>query len=250
MKRMAWFSGMSLLVLMVAAAWGRLHVPARLIPAELAAGIPVDCRQLVVVRVQDKDKPAAEVWLMERNRPGGRWQKVAGPMAANAGKKGVAWGRGDPDLPNPDPGKYAEKREGDGRSPAGLFQLPFAFGAKALPPEVRCRLPWMECTPTLRGVDDPKSRYYNLVVDESGLPDKDWDSAEIMKREDGLYDVGVMIGHNPARLPGMGSCIFLHIWKGLGEGTAGCTALSADDVRKIVAWVDPAKEPRLALAVP
>ncbi len=168
-------------------------------------------------------------------------------MEAVVGRNGVGWGTGDPDLPNP--GGYPDKKEGDGRSPAGIFRLPFAFGsAVSAPPGVK--LPWRECTPSLRGVDDVKSRYYNLVVDETIVPDKDWDSAEIMRRDDGAYETGIMIGHNPARVPGGGSCIFLHLWKGPGEGTAGCTALSRENVRTILAWIDPAREPRLVLAVP
>ena len=103
---------------------------------------------------------------------------------------------------------------------------------------------------TLRGVDDVKSRYYNQIVDETTVPDKDWDSAEIMRREDGLYGMGVMIGHNPERVAGGGSCIFLHVWKGPGQGTAGCTALEAENVRKIIAWLDPGMAPRLVLGVP
>jgi zinc D-Ala-D-Ala dipeptidase len=86
-------------------------------------------------------------------------------------------------------------------------------------------------------------------VDEAQISDKDWDSAEVMRREDGVYDAGVMIGHNAAQMPGGGSCIFLHIWKGPGQGTAGCTALAAEDVRKILAWLDPGMEPRLVLGL-
>ena len=42
-----------------------------------------------------------------------------------------------------------------------------------------------------------------------------------------------------------GSCIFLHIWKGPGATTSGCTAMKAADVATIVRWLDAAKEPRL-----
>jgi L,D-peptidoglycan transpeptidase YkuD (ErfK/YbiS/YcfS/YnhG family) len=193
------------------------------------------------------DRVPAEVWLLERGTEGSPWKIIAGPLAANVGRNGTGWGRGEPALPNP--GGYPDKQEGDGRSPAGIFRLQGAFGTAAQAP-VGVRLPWLECTDTLRGVDDAKSKYYNRIVDEEAITDKDWDSAEIMRREDGLYETGLVIGHNPDRVPGAGSCIFLHIWKGPGQGTAGCTALAPGDVRQILMWLDPAREPRLVLGVP
>lgn len=228
--------------------WWQWTKPARLIPGGLAASVPGECRQLVVVRVREVNQVPSEVWLMERDDGASRWRTVSGPLAANAGKRGIGWGLGEPALPNP--GGYPDKKEGDGRSPAGIFRLPFAFGTTPQPPPSGAKLPWRECTPTLRGVDDVKSKYYNQVVDEAAISDKDWNSAEVMRREDGLYDTGVMIGHNAGHVPGGGSCIFLHLWSGPGKGTAGCIALPGEDVRHILAWLDPAREPRMVIAVP
>ena len=219
----------------------------RLIPLELAGGIPPECQQVVLVLPDGIHAVPAQVWLLERAGAGSFWQVAAGPWPASVGENGAGWGRGEPVLANP--GNYPDKREGDGRSPAGIFRLPFAFGSSpAASPGVK--LPWQECTSTLRGVDDVKSKYYNQIVDEATVPDKDCDSAEIMRREDGLYEMGVMIGHNPDRVAGGGSCIFLHLWKGPGQGTSGCTALAAENVREIITWLDPGKEPRLVLGVP
>jgi L,D-peptidoglycan transpeptidase YkuD (ErfK/YbiS/YcfS/YnhG family) len=193
------------------------------------------------------DRVPAEVWLLERGTEVSPWKIIAGPLAANVGRNGTGWGRDGSGLLNP--GGYPEKQEGDGRSPAGVFPIPATFGSSPEPP-VGVRLPWLACTDTLRGVDDPKSKYYNKIVDEAAIPDQDWDSAEIMRREDGLYDAGLVIGHNADRVPGAGSCIFLHIWKGPGQGTAGCTALAPGDVWKILTWLDPVREPRLVLGIP
>lgn len=227
--------------------WWQLTRGGRLIPPELADGIPSECQQVVLVLPEGVNAVLAQVWLLERAEAGAFWQVAAGPLQAAVGKNGAGWGRGEPVLANP--GHYPDKKEGDGRSPAGIFRLPFAFGINPAAP-LGARLPWQECTATLRGVDDVKSRYYNQIVDEAAVPDKDWDSAEIMRREDGLYGMGVMIGHNPDRVAGGGSCIFLHIWKGPGQGTAGCTALEAENVRKIITWLDPGMAPRLVLGVP
>lgn len=167
-------------------------------------------------------------------------------MDAAVGKNGSAWGLGAAALERP--AAYGEKREGDGRSPAGVFEIPAAFGLAATAPS-GVTLPWLECTPTLRGVDDPGSRYYNKIVDEAAVSDKDWSSAETMRRVDGLYDFGAVIDHNAHGRPGAGSCIFLHVWKGPGQGTAGCTALDRSHVLLILQWLRAGASPRLALAV-
>ncbi|MDB6132987.1 MAG: hypothetical protein JWM59_1230 [Verrucomicrobiales bacterium] len=226
-----------------------------LIPPAMAAVLPPECRQVVLVLAHSRDRPSARVWLLERTGVRARraaayhdeWRIKAGPLEAVIGRNGAAWGEGEPRLVNP--GGFPDKIEGDGRSPAGVFVLPWAFGVKTAAEMTGVKLPWRECTETLRGVDDVKSRYYNQVVDEAAIPRPDWSSAEIMRRTDGLYDEGVAIAHNPANRPGAGSCIFLHIRQEPGVGTSGCTALSRKDVRFILRWLDPAGSPRLVLDV-
>ena len=229
-----------------AAGWWHWTSAARLIPHALAANIPAETRQLVLVVPEDGDAVTARVWLLARDAVGARWRIDRGPLAATVGRNGTGWGRDGSGTRNP--GGYPDKREGDGRSPAGVFLIPSAFGTGSQPP-AGVRLPWLECTPALRGVDDARSKYYNQIVDEAIVPDKDWDSAEIMLREDGLYESGLVIAHNADRIPGGGSCIFIHLWRGPGEGTAGCTALDRDDVRTILTWLNPVEQPRLALGV-
>lgn len=194
------------------------------------------------------ERPEAEVYLLERSPSGGLWQVAAGPWEAVVGRNGTGWGEGT--APLEAPSGYVEKQEGDGRSPAGLFALAGIFGRSDRLDRQGFQMPWQECVASLRGVDDPGSRYYNQVVDENAVADPDWNSAEIMRREDGLYDAGALIGHNPRNQPGAGSCIFLHIWKGPGQGTAGCTALKRDHVLQVLQWLDPAFHPHLVLAVP
>lgn len=219
------------------------------IPAAFADSLPTECFQVVLVIAENVDRVPAKLWLLERQSSTARWTPVAGPMDASLGKNGVAWGYGDPPLPKP--GGYPDKKEGDGRSPAGIFSVPYAFGVNsvAMAGAAGVKLPWQECTETLRGIDDSASRYYNQVVDGSRVTDVDWNSAEIMRREDGLYNWGAAIAHNPSNQSGGGSCIFLHIWRGPGQGTAGCTALAEKDVLTILRWLDPAKSPRLILTV-
>ena len=227
-----------LLVMLVAIWFARSNASVR-IPALLAADLPTDCQQVVLVLSPEATSFKAKLWLLERRWCLG-WRVVEGPIPATIGRNGLAWGVGE--HRNPAPEGFRIKHEGDGCSPAGVFRIPFAFGTA--PTGEGFRLPYTALTPTIIGVDDPKSRYYNQIVDNSKVA-RDWDSNEPMIRHDRLYERGAFIAHNPSGTPGLGSCIFIHLWPGPGISTAGCTAMSAEDLKMVLKWLDPAKEPRI-----
>lgn len=180
---------------------------------------------------------SVSLYLFEKKN--GVWQREEGPFLAVVGKNGMGWGKSTlftVDKPS------LSKREGDGRAPAGVFSLDREFGYGNHPEGA---LPYIRATKELECVDDAASGYYNLLVDTSKHK-KTWKSWETMKRDDDLYRWGVTVGHNlPDVEPGRGSCIFLHVWRGPGQGTAGCTALAAENLRKIMRWLDPEKSPVL-----
>jgi L,D-peptidoglycan transpeptidase YkuD (ErfK/YbiS/YcfS/YnhG family) len=212
------------------------------IPALFASSLPADCQQVLLVLSPEAESVQAQLWLMECN--GSRWQAVAEPIDCTLGHKGLAWGAGE-HTASP-PAGFRIKQEGDKCSPAGVFRVPFAFGTATSAPELK--LPYTALTPTIIGVDDVKSRYYNQIVDNTKV-ERDWDSNEAMVRHDKLYEWGAFIAHNPACTPGLGSCIFLHLWPGPGRGTAGCTAMGAEDLKRVLTWMDAVKEPRLVQGV-
>jgi L,D-peptidoglycan transpeptidase YkuD (ErfK/YbiS/YcfS/YnhG family) len=201
------------------------------------------------------------MWRLGRTTASEAWAMVGGPERVVVGRHGLAWGSGEltpasPPGPAANGQRWRLKREGDGCAPAGVFRLPFAFGRAASLEASWVRLPYQQTSPTLRGVDDPASRYYNQVVDEVRLPDggtKDWTSSEEMLRADGVYDWGVFVGHNHPKPVGgpeaRGSCIFLHRWSGPRAGTAGCTAMSPATLHDLLRWLDPAAEPVLVQTV-
>jgi D-alanyl-D-alanine dipeptidase len=98
-----------------------------------------------------------------------------------------------------------------------------------------------------RCVDDPRSRSYNRIVDSRRVP-VDYRSYERMKFPSGLYRYGIFVAHNPGRIPGAGSCIFMHIKRRDGKATVGCTAMSSGEIQRIIRWLDPAKHPLLVQA--
>ena len=214
------------------------------IPSVLADSIPSGCEQVVLVLSAAAESVQARLWLMERGALG--WKAVRGPTPVTLGQRGLAWGAGEHRANMPE--GFRVKHEGDLCSPAGVFRIPFAFGLAPVDQAGWLRLPYTPLTPDIVGVDDPKSRHYNLVVDRRTV-EPDWDSDEPMLRRGLLYEWGAFIGHNPDRVPGVGSCIFFHLWTAPGEGTAGCTAMSAEDLRTLLAWLDPARSPVLVQGV-
>jgi len=64
-------------------------------------------------------------------------------------------------------------------------------------------------------------------------------SAEHLEREDGLYDIVVVLGHNDAPvMPGMGSAIFLHCSDG-EKPTEGCVAVEKARLSELLDQLRP-----------
>ncbi len=210
------------------------------VAALLVSAIPADSRQLVLSLSAGWDSTRAILQAYERPAAGAPWVAVGEPFEASLGRSGLAWGRG---LHAQGLG-VPQKKEGDGRSPAGVFELRTVTGYEPQPPD-GVRMTYRSATPTLRCVDDVRSRFYNQLVDESAVA-RDWSSAEDMRRKDELYRRVVWVGHNDAPLePGAGSCIFLHLRSGPDSVTAGCTAFEPGAMEQLLRWLDPKAHPVL-----
>lgn len=202
---------------------------------------PPTCTQLLLCLASNWNATSAQLQRFERP-VGGDWTAVGAALPVVLGRNGLAWGRG---LHAPD--SAGDKREGDGRAPAGVFAITALFGeAPADASSVAAlRLPYLAAGPRLKGVDDPASMHYNRIVDEAAVT-VDWASCEDMLRDDGRYALGAVVAHNAAPvLPGAGSCIFLHVWAGPETPTAGCTAMALADMRLLASWLDGARAPVL-----
>ena len=199
-------------------------------------------RQALVVMTNDWKSPTATLLRYERRDLKSTWTLTGETLSVMVGRNGLAWGQGlhrgtSPDEPS--------KREGDGKAPAGIFRLSTAFGYDAPETMTWVLLPYRQATPHLLCVDDPASRYYNRVVDSSHVA-TDWKSFEEMRRRDDQYRLGIVVDHNvDPVVSGGGSCIFLHIWAGPNRATSGCTALAAENVEKLMRWLDPQANPVL-----
>ena len=158
------------------------------------------------------------------------WKWVSGPMEAMIGKNGFA-------LPG-------EKREGDGKTPSGIFSLKRTFGYDKT---VKTKMPYRQASEEDLWVDDPNATDYNRWVKqgETGAA-----SYEKMKREDGQYKYGIVIEYNTDPvIKGHGSAIFFHVWEGKDFPTAGCVAVSEEDIIKIFEWLDPNAFPLIIMGI-
>lgn len=129
------------------------------------------------------------------------------------------------------------KREGDGATPIGDFalrQLYFRPDRRFIP---RTGLKTALISPDLGWCDDAASRHYNRPV---RLPFTG--SHEKMWRDDSLYDLVIVIGHNddPAPISPLGSAIFLHLARPGFTPTEGCIALRYADLARLLPRIGPA----------
>jgi L,D-peptidoglycan transpeptidase YkuD (ErfK/YbiS/YcfS/YnhG family) len=202
--------------------------------------LPVEPRQMLLV--VSKDWQAVD-GQMQRFELGDRaWQPVGPPIRVVVGRNGMGWGRGLHPMAQPGP----QKKDGDGKSPAGVFALPYALGSEPAAKLPGIKIPYVQCTSTTECVDDPKSSHYNQILDRSSVPKPDWDSSEKMLLTNGQYRLGIVVAHNGSPpTPGNGSCIFIHIWLGPGIGTSGGTAMRDGDIESLLGWIDVRAFPML-----
>ena len=207
-------------------------------PAPLARA-----RQLVVVTTRGWDEVPGVLRRFERKGKRGAWARVGADVGVAVGRNGLGWGAGLVETGAAAAGP--RKKEGDGKAPAGLFALGTAFGFAPLREAAWLRLPYTPLTPSVECVDDAASRRYNLIVDREEVVGVDWSSSERMRSVEG-YRWGLVVRHNAAPpVAGRGSCIFLHVWAGPGQGTAGCTAMEESSLKELLRWLDPQKGPLL-----
>jgi len=207
------------------------------------AGPLTGVQQLLLVVPSDWKEVSTRLVCFERTNSSGEWRKCGRTISVVIGRNGLGWGTG---LHPTNHLEGPSKREGDGKSPAGIFRLSGAFGYAELASVKWIRLPYVQCTSALECVDDPQSAHYNSTIERSKVAKPDWQSFEHMKRNDDLYRLGIFVDHNahPA-VAGRGSCIFIHIWEGRGIGTSGCTAMAPERLEELLEWLDPSKHPVL-----
>lgn len=161
--------------------------------------------------------------ILVRAKPGQRTRGwlVAGPLALP-----VALGRG---------GIRANKREGDGGTPRGTFRLRRLWWRADRAVRPRTQLPVRRIRGDDGWCEDPRDRHYNQPIRLAPT-----DPGDRLKRADHLYDFIIELDHNTRpRIAGRGSAVFVHVARPEFAPTAGCVALTAPALRRLIARTGP-----------
>jgi L,D-peptidoglycan transpeptidase YkuD (ErfK/YbiS/YcfS/YnhG family) len=130
-------------------------------------------------------------------------------------------------------GRKALKREGDGATPFGRFEIRQAFYRRDRISRPSTAIPLRHLQPNDGWCDAPADRNYNRLV-RYPYPA----SAEQMWRADGLYDLVVVLGHNDApRIRGLGSAVFLHVARDAYPPTEGCIAIARPHLVRLLGMI-------------
>lgn len=129
----------------------------------------------------------------------------------------------------------ADKREGDGATPLGVWEMRRVLYRPDRGAAPVTALPSRPITPRDGWCDAPGDPAYNRPVE---LPYPA--SCERMWRDDRLYDRVVVLAHNDdPPVAGLGSAIFLHVAKPDYAPTQGCVALAPADLEALLAEARP-----------
>ncbi len=130
----------------------------------------------------------------------------------------------------------ADKREGDNKSPLGVWPIrEILYRPDVYPNGPTTALPVRPIAPDDGWCDAPGDPAYNRPVK---LPYPA--SAERLWRDDHVYDlIGILAHNDDPPVPGMGSAIFLHLAREDYAGTEGCVALARADLEALLALAQP-----------
>ena len=213
-----------------------------LLPAA-AFQLPANSSQCLVGTAEGWN--SSHVTLAFYEKSGGKWQAVGESWKGRLGKTGLVWGKGL----NPLPGGATLKKEGDNRSPAGVFAIGGAWGYDSTIRKHPTQF-YHKVTSRDLWVEDPSSPQYNQFVVLDHEPATAWEKKQQMKQGDYAHALKLFIGHNspPKAVPNAGSSIFFHIWRGGGSiPTAGCTTMEKSRLQWVISRIDPARNPLYVL---
>jgi len=117
------------------------------------------------------------------------------------------------------------KKEGDGKTPKGIFKIEHLYFRKDRIKKPLTKLKCIEIKRNMGWCDDVKNKKYNKLIKINKNC-----SHEKLFRKDNKYDLLIPIKYNFNKIiPGNGSCIFIHLTSDY-KPTAGCIALKEKDL--------------------
>jgi L,D-peptidoglycan transpeptidase YkuD (ErfK/YbiS/YcfS/YnhG family) len=131
-------------------------------------------------------------------------------------------------------------REGDAKTPLGAYHLRFGLYRANRLPVPKSRLTFWPLEPDDGWCDAPHHPAYNRFIRRPFAA-----SHEALWREDGAYDIILVISHNDSPPQnakdgaGLGSAVFIHITQPDDRQTLGCVALAPEDMVQILPLLQP-----------
>jgi L,D-peptidoglycan transpeptidase YkuD (ErfK/YbiS/YcfS/YnhG family) len=182
--------------------------------------------QLLVVFNETPESGLATLVMLEKKHK--NWIMASTPMPVGIGRKGFA--------------PLNAKREGDNRSPTGLFRLGQLFCYDKV---IKTKMPFLQTVTEDKWVDDPNSDDYNRHV-RGNTQAKSFEKLKLSNDE---YKYCMVIEYNTHPVvKGMGSAIFLHLWeKEMPNSTSGCVVLNQRDMESILKWMNPKLKPSILM---
>jgi L,D-peptidoglycan transpeptidase YkuD (ErfK/YbiS/YcfS/YnhG family) len=155
---------------------------------------------------------------------------VLGPFEARLGYSGIT----------------TDKHEGDGATPAGIYDFETTMYGNAPNPGVHFGYWQLSCGDWWD--EDSASPEYNrfvVVPCSESHPPFDNGASEALWTETTAYPSFAVINYNAGDIPGAGSAIFLHA--DIGGPTAGCVSLPLGALDEVLDWMLPGDGPSIAI---
>jgi hypothetical protein len=203
--------------------------------------------QMMVVTTPEWNATTGTLRRYERTRANKPWDLVGEPIPVMVDKGGLAWGEGSTNMD--DSAKSSDdpaKKDGDGKTPAGVFRLGTTFGY-AEQRQQAWRMGYVSVASNYECVDDPGSKSYNKMVDKTKVNPVDWKSAQDMHPGDDRFVWGLTFENNHSNKAGQGACSFLEV--GTDQPSDGSIAAGQAGMETILGWLEPHVLPVL-LVVP
>jgi L,D-peptidoglycan transpeptidase YkuD (ErfK/YbiS/YcfS/YnhG family) len=194
---------------------------------DLANPPPLMARQLVTVVAPTPRSTfaTARAWT----RVAGCWISAGGPYTARVGRHGIR----------------ADKREGDGATPAGTFPLGRTMYGNSPNPGVHFRYVLLRCGDWW--VEDSRSPLYNTFqrVGCGRSPPFRVTTPDMSTSPRAYAHLAVIDYNTNPAVPGRGSGIFLHVQ--IGKATSGCVSLRKTALLHVLRWLRPSASPYVAI---
>jgi len=193
----------------------------------LPAPAPLVSQQLITVAspTPRSTYASARIW----KRVDGCWIAAGGPYTARVGRNGIR----------------ADKREGDGATPAGTFPIGRTMYGNSPNPGVRSPYVRLHCGDWW--VEDTRSRAYNTFqrVGCGRRPPFKVTTPDMSTSPRAYAHLAVIDYNMNPVVPGRGSGIFLHVQ--IGKPTSGCISLRREMLIHVLRWLRPSAAPYVAI---